>query len=224
MAAVVSGRRYQPRRPPPARPRPLTDVQVGALRRLVRAGDRGLSRTSRVDDPNDPRRINLTVAVALETAGLAERGGAGVVATAKGRSQVGSYTFTIAHRKPLSLNDREHHHKRAARVAEWRQAAGWLSRAQVPRHLDRVHVRIRFHPPRATSRSGDRRDSDNLVPTLKAVIDGLVDAGVIPDDTPDHVSWDPPEIGAPTGHGWSTRVEIRELDDGDAGVTDDRSA
>ena len=34
-----------------------------------------------------------------------------------------------------------------------------------------------------------RRDQDNLVPTLKPCIDGLVDAGVIPDDTPEYVSW-----------------------------------
>jgi hypothetical protein len=28
-----------------------------------------------------------------------------------------------------------------------------------------------------------RRDDDNVVPTLKAMCDGLVDAGVVPDDT-----------------------------------------
>jgi Holliday junction resolvase RusA-like endonuclease len=30
-----------------------------------------------------------------------------------------------------------------------------------------------------------RRDADNIVPTLKAMCDGLVDAGIVPDDTPE---------------------------------------
>lgn len=29
-----------------------------------------------------------------------------------------------------------------------------------------------------------RRDSDNIYPTFKAMCDGLVDAGIVPDDTP----------------------------------------
>lgn len=29
-----------------------------------------------------------------------------------------------------------------------------------------------------------RRDADNIVSTLKAACDGLVDAGIVPDDTP----------------------------------------
>lgn len=50
-------------------------------------------------------------------------------------------------------------------------------------------------------------------PTLKPVIDGLVDAKVIPDDTPDHVSWDPPAISAPgtVGHFWRYTIRVRDL-------------
>ena len=34
-------------------------------------------------------------------------------------------------------------------------------------------------------RTRHRRDADNPTPTLKALCDGLVDAGLVPDDTPD---------------------------------------
>lgn len=37
-----------------------------------------------------------------------------------------------------------------------------------------------------------RRDPSNLMPTQKAVVDGLVDAGVVPDDCPPFVTeWMP---------------------------------
>ena len=39
--------------------------------------------------------------------------------------------------------------------------------------------------------------SDNLVPTFKALVDGLVDAGVVPDDDDDHVERLMPTITAP---------------------------
>lgn len=32
-----------------------------------------------------------------------------------------------------------------------------------------------------------RRDSDNIYPTFKAMCDGLVDAGIVPDDTPEYM-------------------------------------
>jgi Holliday junction resolvase RusA-like endonuclease len=32
-----------------------------------------------------------------------------------------------------------------------------------------------------------RRDADNPAPTVKAIVDGLVDAGMWPDDTPEWV-------------------------------------
>jgi hypothetical protein len=58
-----------------------------------------------------------------------------------------------------------------------------------------------------------RRDSDNLVSgVLKHVLDGLVDAGLVPDDTPDYVSWRPPVIvnrgnGPKTDPRWTVEVE-----------------
>lgn len=57
-----------------------------------------------------------------------------------------------------------------------------------------------------------RRDGVNVSPTLKALVDGLVDAGVIPDDTPEYLSDHIPEIryekGA-TAHFEFTVKEVR---------------
>lgn len=39
-----------------------------------------------------------------------------------------------------------------------------------------------------------RRDTDNLWPTLKACCDGLVDAGLVPDDTPEFMDKPQPQI------------------------------
>ena len=54
---------------------------------------------------------------------------------------------------------------------------------------ERIHVRLHWQP---TTRR--RRDEDNLVPTLKALIDGLVDAGVTPDDGSRYIDWSRPVI------------------------------
>lgn len=47
------------------------------------------------------------------------------------------------------------------------------------------------HLPFTTAR---RRDPHNFVPCVKAIVDGLVDAGVWPDDTPEWVRVMEPEL------------------------------
>ncbi|MGH9045868.1 MAG: hypothetical protein ACRDVW_00970 [Acidimicrobiales bacterium] len=74
--------------------------------------------------------------------------------------------------------------ERAALVREWRQAFAILAReAQMPA-LERIAVTAL--PIRANRRS--RPDVAACYPAVKAAIDGLVDAGVVPDDDPDHVA------------------------------------
>lgn len=83
---------------------------------------------------------------------------------------------------PLSLNDRLHHMVKAKKVSEWRKAASVALRAaQVP-SCARVRAGLAYYP--AQNR---RRDPDNLVATMKPVVDALVDAGVVPDDTQEFV-------------------------------------
>ena len=76
----------------------------------------------------------------------------------------------------------------------------WPERARrmkVLRHLTRVHARsLPLHPvtgpvvvtAQATYRAGRGIDADNIQPTVKAVLDGLTDAGIWPDDSGQHVA------------------------------------
>lgn len=87
--------------------------------------------------------------------------------------------------RPVNLNlERQGHHwQRAASTAQWRSDFAWLARAQRIPRLDRV--RIIATPHYRTGRS--MPDVGACVPSTKAAIDGLVDAGVIADDDPTHV-------------------------------------
>lgn len=95
----------------------------------------------------------------------------------------------VADGRPLSLNHRHHPIVRNRMVQEIRKAAGWGAvAAKIGRHR---HVSVQLH-----YRPGDarRRDTENLVASQKPAVDGVVDAGVIPDDTPRHLTWQPPQI------------------------------
>lgn len=99
-------------------------------------------------------------------------------------------TVLIEFEKPADLllaNDRPHWSRRARLTRIWRTTTalhahrvlgpGRAARAQPP-----SFVRVTF--PVTVNR---RRDSDGPAPTVKACVDGLVDAGLWPDDTPDYV-------------------------------------
>lgn len=90
--------------------------------------------------------------------------------------------------RTLSMNDRVHWRVRARLTRAWRHAAQMAACAQLgsspsKRSRPACEVRVDF-PVRAV---GARRDPHNLAPTVKACIDGLVDAGVWPDDTDEFV-------------------------------------
>ncbi|MFJ3630773.1 hypothetical protein [Streptomyces sp. NPDC090112] len=75
----------------------------------------------------------------------------------------------------LNANDRLHHHQRAQKTRALRQAARFAARG-LP-SLERVHVIGVFHP-----HDRRRRDPANWYPSFKALLDGIVDQGVIQDD------------------------------------------
>lgn len=90
-------------------------------------------------------------------------------------------------RPPLSLNDRfaSYHQERALQqnvahdvsiVARAAMKAGKLFACP------RITVELIYYPA-----NNGRRDADNIAATLKPVLDGLVDARVIPDDKAEHV-------------------------------------
>lgn len=80
----------------------------------------------------------------------------------------------------LSMNDRLDKHTRARRTRWWRQAAALAGRNVPGLEWGRVVIFFRFP-------TNHRREVNNLMPTSKAIVDGLVDAGVFPDDNDKHV-------------------------------------
>ncbi len=103
-----------------------------------------------------------------------------------------SWRLELPLAKPLSLNARQHWRVKAKAVAQLRRDAHLLAEAARVPACSRIHVQLHYVP-----RDARRRDRDNLVATLKPVLDGLVDAGVVPDDTDEYVTWSPPIIDPP---------------------------
>ncbi len=88
-------------------------------------------------------------------------------------------TFTVQLPAGLPLvnaNKRMHRMRQADLTRGIREAAGHVS-AHVPR-LQRAHIICEYRPP-----DRRRRDVHNLYPSAKAAVDGLVDVGVLPDDS-----------------------------------------
>lgn len=80
-------------------------------------------------------------------------------------------------RQPLSANARLHWAERARVVGAIRTIGKLAARqARIPR-LEKFTAELHLLPP-----DNRRRDQDNLVPTLKALVDGLIDAGIADDD------------------------------------------
>ena len=77
----------------------------------------------------------------------------------------------------LNLNDGGHWAPRAARVKAWREATYWHAKAA--RILEQPPSHVQVTLPVVSNR---RRDPNNWSPTVKAIVDGLVDAGVFVDD------------------------------------------
>jgi len=68
-------------------------------------------------------------------------------------------------------------------VAEVRVTAGWVVKAARIPACVRATVGLVYVPPIRRKRDG----GENYADTLKAAIDGVVDAGVVPDDTPEYL-------------------------------------
>lgn len=78
----------------------------------------------------------------------------------------------------LSANQRLHWAPKANITKQWRQLARLLAGMHgLPTGLDRVHITATIHKT-----NGRAYDVHNLVPTCKAIVDGLVDYGLIQDD------------------------------------------
>ena len=121
-----------------------------------------------------------------------------------------------------STNDERklHHYDRAERIKEWKTAVRY--------HYQRIYGRSP-QPPSVIQitipvKDRRRRDPHNYCGTvLKAVIDGLVQAGAWPDDTPEYVGHREPILVVGAKHvvvSWSPleRTEHEGMDSGDSAL------
>lgn len=95
-------------------------------------------------------------------------------------------------RPPLSANDRMHWAQKARITREIRQTACVLAKHHKAPTTDRLVVTLHYRP-----RVQRRRDSLNLLATLKPLVDGLVDSKIVEDDDHVHVSTPEPVIHPP---------------------------
>lgn len=92
-------------------------------------------------------------------------------------------TYTIA-KRPWTLNAERrgstHWSATRAMTAEWRQWF-WVLGVQSKARMHSAHVEIEV------AMKAPLQDTGNCYGSVKAALDGLVDAGVLPDDTPAHI-------------------------------------
>jgi crossover junction endodeoxyribonuclease RusA len=93
---------------------------------------------------------------------------------------------------PLSLNHKHRWYTHAKKVREVRDAAHVLAKQARIGPCPRVRVALHYRP-----RDRRTRDEENSIPTLKALCDGLVDAGIVPDDAPTFMVKDMPVLHEP---------------------------
>lgn len=77
----------------------------------------------------------------------------------------------------LNSNDRPHWRTRGRKTKAIREAAAWATKALRQAPMNAVEITAVIHPKTAR-----RFDPHNLQPTVKAAIDGIVDAQLIADD------------------------------------------
>lgn len=97
-------------------------------------------------------------------------------------------------RPALSANQRLHWRRKAEVTAAVRDGVAWRAKAARIGAQDHILVRLHFAP-----QDRRRRDASNLMPVQKAAVDGLVEAGVVPDDTARWVTELMPKLHTWTG-------------------------
>lgn len=83
----------------------------------------------------------------------------------------------------LNANDRLHWRKRMELTQLWRKAGREaIEESFEPYHYTAAHITVAIRFP-----NNVRRDVGNYYPTAKALVDGLVDANLLPDDNDTHL-------------------------------------
>lgn len=99
--------------------------------------------------------------------------------------------FAFSAEQLLTANQRPHWRERWRKTRYLRGVAKDMARARRVPAMERAHVTAWVAWP-----SRHRRDVHNLMPTFKALVDGLVDAGVLPDDSDAHLIGPDPRVSA----------------------------
>lgn len=91
----------------------------------------------------------------------------------------------------LNANQRMHWAPKNRITQAWRNATHYMARqAQLP-SMECAHITILVH------KTNNRTyDVHNLMPTMKAAIDGLIDHGLLPDDNNKHLTGPDLRVGA----------------------------
>ena len=93
---------------------------------------------------------------------------------------------------PLSANQRLHWARKMRETKKIRTTVFMLARGLHLSEQNHITVRLYYQP-----RDRRRRDPSNLMPTQKPIVDALVDARIIPDDTPTYCTETIPTITTP---------------------------
>lgn len=121
-----------------------------------------------------------------------------------------TYIIPLTDTKPPMTSNTErtlHWAERARIVKALRHEARFRCRSQKVPVLGRIAFVLHYQP-----RDRRRRDRGNLYPMHKALLDGVVDAGVVVDDAPEFVDERMPVIHPPVkGEGGRMWVEIIPL-------------
>ncbi|MEU0656057.1 hypothetical protein ABZ485_27965 [Streptomyces albogriseolus] len=109
--------------------------------------------------------------------------------------------------KLINANQNLHFRRKAELVKVIRNAAWTMARHSNIPALQRAHIYFVIHPDTSIK----RRDPGNWAPSAKAAVDGLVDAGVLPDDDSTRLIGPDPRIGHPV-KGTQLVLWITDLD------------
>lgn len=91
--------------------------------------------------------------------------------------------FGIPRNLLLTANQRMHWRKKAQRTKAIRELAAVQTRTFKAEPMEAAHCLVELTWP-----DRRRRDAHNLMPTIKACIDGIVDAKLLPDDSDKHLT------------------------------------
>ncbi|WP_104087064.1 hypothetical protein [Arthrobacter sp. GMC3] len=151
--------------------------------------------------PQETRPLTTSATGGAERVG----GGQEVNGAVSGPHRLAQFTIN-APADWINLNQRLHWAKKAELTRQWRLAAHVAAnRAGVHQGFTKVHVTAYITKP--TRRAFDVH---NLVPTLKAVIDGLVDYGLVEDDSTKYLTGPDMRVSEETGPA-SITLTIKEI-------------